>query len=110
MQYIETRKKELWSNFVKLRLSNGQRIVQDHMKFKRPNLINFDKLATEYEKMWVCPMFLRPGKNDFIIRSPHDPEVQAKIEDGEFLDFNDYSIEEDAAFRFYYKRRIIDVR
>lgn len=93
MEYIERRKLELRTEFFKMRQSNAQRIVKDHTRFKNPYLINFEKLATDYEKMWVCPMFLRPGKNDFVIRTAHDTELQAKLEAGDYVDLEDYQTE-----------------
>ena len=56
------------------------------------------------------PLFIKPGKQDFIFRSPKDKAIAAAIEEGEFVDMMDYQIEDDVAFQFFYARRIVPVR
>ena len=60
--------------------------------------------------MFVLPIFLKPGKNDFIIRAPEDQEVLDFMSSGDEVEPLDYQTQEDIAFKFHYKRNIVPVR
>lgn len=40
-------------------------------------MLNIDHVDVSDENMWIMPLFLKPGKNEFIIRTPIDQQVEA---------------------------------
>lgn len=62
------------------------------------------------EDTWVLPIFIKPGKNDFLIRTPKDTAVASRMERGDHVALLDYQTREDAAFKFEYHRKVIAIR
>ena len=73
--YVEAKKKEMRDEWLRIRKRNAPSIIKAHLKYKKPALINFDKLDGKFGDVYVTPIFLPPGKNDFLIRAPKDLEV-----------------------------------
>lgn len=73
--YVEAKKKEMRDEWLRIRKRNAPSIIKAHLKYKKPALINFDKLDGKFGDVYVTPIFLPPGKNDFLIRAPIDLEV-----------------------------------
>ena len=38
-------------------------------------MLNIEHIDELDENIWVVPLFLKPGKNDFIVRSPRDEQI-----------------------------------
>ena len=61
--------------------------------------------------MWILPIFLKPGKCDFVIRTPKDPKIDRLMKLGARpKQLDEFQRPEDAAFKFHYKRHIVDIR
>ena len=50
-------------------------------------------MDVDFNKMWVLPIFLKPGKNDFMIRTPKDDVIDFQMKKGIFIDLMDYQTE-----------------
>lgn len=85
------------------------------IKLRYPNAktIN-EKLVKEgnYDKVYVLPIFMQPGKVDFLIRSRYDPQILKKIErkGRDQIRLLPYQRPEDCEFKFYYERHMIEIR
>ena len=90
---------------------NSSKIVKEHLRYKKPNLINFDKISGCLKAdMWVQPIFLKPGKCDFLIRTPKDKQKALDIEKGRRVKLSEYNTPIDGAYDFHYKRHIVKLR
>ena len=76
-------------------------ILRANLAFKRPNLINYE-LMLNPEQTYVLPIFIKPGQTHFFVRdvSLHD---SLRV-------FNRRDNNIDVGHRFYYFRRVIDIR
>ena len=73
--WIEKQKIFMKEGYTASRYHNAFRIIEDNCRYKKPAFINMDRLNTVFDNMWVMPIFMKPGKNDIMIRSPLDKEV-----------------------------------
>ena len=55
----------------------------------------------------MLPVFIKPGKQDFIVRTAKDVEIAQRIERGEKVEMLEYQTEKDAAYKFYYIRKLV---
>ena len=88
-------------------------IILRHCRYTTPKLISLEHvLKGDFEDVWVTAMLLPSGKNEWLIRSSKDPEISRHIKkygrDG--VKLLDYQIPEDAEFKYYYNRSVIDLR
>lgn len=83
------------------RILQTRALVYKHLKYNHPKLINFDQLEQngKFDRMWVLPIFLPPGKVDFFIRSM-DMSDQNNI----------HSLQDSGKFEFFHSRHIVQVR
>ena len=72
---MDARKKALKQEYIKMRLLNTRRIMTNNLRYKKPTMLNIDHLDFEDENIWCLPLFLKPGKNDFIVRTRRDEEI-----------------------------------
>ena len=61
--------------WLRIRKMNAPLVIKTNLKYKKPALINFDLLDGRFGDVYVTPILLPPGKNDFLIRSPKDMEI-----------------------------------
>jgi len=73
--FITEAKERMKLEWQQIRIRNAHKIVVDHGKYKNPALVNFDKLNGNFGEMYVLPLFLPPGKNEFLIRTAKDLKV-----------------------------------
>ena len=67
---MKARKAFISEEYFENRLSETTEIMKNNLRFKNPNLINAENLCGGYNRdTWVLAMFLKPGKQDFVIRS-----------------------------------------
>lgn len=58
-----------------MRYSTAAKIIEDHLKYQKSTLINYDKFSSSMKDVYVLPIYLPPGKNDFMIRSARKNNV-----------------------------------
>ncbi len=78
------------AEWLRIRYNNAAKIIKDHLKYKNPAMINFDKLDGSMGDVFVLAIFQPPSKNDFLIRAPQDLKVQGMINAGEEVYMHDY--------------------
>ena len=67
---MKARKAYISEEYFENRISKTTEIIKHNLRLKNPNLINAENLYGGYNKdTWVLAMFLKPGKQDFVIRS-----------------------------------------
>ncbi len=71
--------------------------------------INKDKL-TDLENSFILPVFIKPGRTHFMLRTPEDKKIKQRIEDGHKVRCLPYQRQEDARFKFFYNRHIVAPR
>ena len=55
-------------------------IIKRNLRFKDPITFNLDLVMSgDYSEVWVLPIFLPAGKQDYIIRAPKDQEISDHI-------------------------------
>ena len=59
---------------------------------------------------FVLPIFIKPGRTHFLLRTASDPKVKHRIDRGGKVRMLNYQKREDAHFRFYYNRHIVAQR
>ena len=79
------------------------------MRYGKPLYINKDKI-TDPENTFVLPIFVKPGRTHFMLRTPVDRKIEAKMADGGRVRILNYQKEDDVQFRFYYNRHIVPMR
>ena len=52
-----------------IREANTGKFVAECIKYKKPALVNVDQIPSNIGNMYVLPIFLPPGKHDFLIRT-----------------------------------------
>ena len=81
----------------------------EYTRYGKPLLINREKV-TDPMNTFVLPIFIKPGRTHFIMRTPADLRVKAKVASGKRVRIMSYQNRKDVHFRFYYNRHIVPVR
>lgn len=68
-RFLDITTKRMQYEWGSIREANAEKFVAECIKYKKPALINVDQVATNIGNMYVVPIFLPPGKNDFLIRT-----------------------------------------
>ena len=80
-QFIDERKAELLNEYRQGRIKRARDIFGRTLRWKNPEMINLDILEQgSFDQMWVLPIFLAPGKHDFLLRSPTDKDVVSQLQ------------------------------
>ena len=79
---MANRKEEMKEEWLTIRYNNTSKIIHDKLEYKKPALINYDKLDGSMGDVYVIAIFQPPSKNDFLIRTPIDLETQKKVDAG----------------------------
>lgn len=106
--FIKDKERELLFEFQKHALENlTPSTIKGFIRYGKPLLINFEKIR-DPANTFVLPLFIKPGRIHFFLRTEADPRVQRKVEKGsKALRMLTYQNREDAHFRFYYNRHIV---
>ena len=62
---------------------------------------------TDPDKTFILPIFIKPGRTHFILRTQSDARIKDKIDKGGRVRIKNYQRREDAHFSFYYNRHIV---
>ena len=94
-------------------IKTATEIIYRNLRYKKPKLIDLEYvLKGDFENVWVLPIFLPSGKNEWMIRSHANQEISDHVHryGRETVQLLDYQIPEDAEFKYYYNRSIIGIR
>lgn len=81
-------------------------LTKKYLRFGKVRMINREKI-TDLEKTFVLPMFFKPGRTHFILRTAIDKKIKQRVEKGGRVRIMNYQTRNDVHFRFYYNRHII---
>ena len=71
----------LEKEYNKQRIKQAPRILKRNLRYSRAKIFNLQKIKEgDFHEIWVTPIFLPPGRNDFIFRTARDEEVTEQIE------------------------------
>lgn len=94
-------------------IKNTPDIIKRILRYKRPNVLNLDQVvAGDFLDVYVLPIFLHPGSNEWVIRAPENTAVASHIKQHGrgSVKLLDYQTHEDAEFKFYYNRTVVPIR
>lgn len=93
---------EMRKEYYEIRYSTAAKIIEDHLNYQKSTLINYDKFSASTKDVYVLPVYLPPGKNDFMIRSARKNHVNVGFLNQ--FDSRQNQIENQSAFKWYYRR------
>ena len=94
-------------------IKRATEILFRHLRYQKPKFLGLEHvLRGDFEDVWVLPIFLPSGKNEWMIRSHANQEISDHIHrhGRNNVKLLDYQIPEDAEFKYYYNRSIIEIR
>ena len=88
------------------RIGRAREILERTLRWKKPQMQNLHLLEQgNFDQMWVLPIFLAPGKHDFLVRAAFEKDVPAELG----IDPLRQSLVKKEP-KIYYRRHIIDIR
>lgn len=90
-------------------LKNFTKDIGSLLRYGKTHFINLEKMH-DPENTFVLPMFMKPGRTHFMLRTPEDSMIKAKKQNRQRYRILPYQIPEDVQYRFYYNRHIIPFR
>lgn len=79
------------------------------IRYGKPLFINLEKVKKP-DETFVLPIFIKPGRTHFMLRTSIDHKIKNKVEAGGRVRVLDYQLRSDVHFKFYYNRHIIPHR
>ena len=79
------------------------------LRYGKSLFINHEKV-TDPESTYVLPIFIKPGRTHFMLRTPIDRKIKKKVDAGGRVRILDYQTRNDVHFKFYYNRHIVPHR
>jgi len=107
---MENKVEELVIEFKKGIIKCSPDIIKRILRYKRPHILNLDQVVNgDFLDVYVLPIFLHPGSNEWIIRANKDKSIAEHIKKHGrgSVKLLDYQINDDAEFKFYYNRSVV---
>ena len=84
-------------------------LSKKHLRYGTVLKINMDKVTDPFST-YMLPIFIKPGRTHFILRTPEDKLVKSRVEKNARVRMMNYHKPEDVCFKFYYNRHIVPMR
>ena len=89
-------------------LKSHLQIFKQRLKFKQPNLLNYE-LLMDLQETFILPMMIKPGRSHFFIRD-YDKFDEDMSSSDSFTEEESKAGQDPLAKKFYYSRHVIPVR
>ena len=80
-----------------------------YVRYGQPLFINKEKVV-DPANTFILPMFIKPGRTHFMLRTPMNANIKARVDNGARVRILNYQTRADVQFRFYYNRHIVPSR
>ena len=84
-------------------------ITKQHLRYGVVKRINYE-FNSDPMSTFALPIFIKPGRTHFIIRTPEDQHIKSRMKKGHRVKMMSYHTKDDVPFKFYYNRHIIPMR
>ena len=108
--HIRKNESDLKDAFLRESLANfSKESVLKFIRYRNSFFINLEKMK-DPENTYVLPIFFKPGRTHFMIRTPIDRKIKSRVDKKLRVRIFNYQKLDDVHFRFYYNRHIVPVR
>ena len=90
-------------------MDDMEKFMTGKLRYREFKTMNMEKIH-DPNNTFVLPIFLKPGRTHFMLRTPADKRRQDRASSGASMKLMHYQKQKDAFFRFYYNRHIIPLR
>lgn len=109
-QFIKETEEELQEDWLRTAFDHmNTSLSKKHLRYGTVLKINMDKVTDPFST-YMLPIFIKPGRTHFILRTPEDKLVKSRVEKNARVRMMNYHKPEDVCFKFYYNRHIVPMR